>query len=272
MGSTPCIAAIALLPDGTPAIEVFDAHGTAIAFEPLHLPGSAERMAQGIRLGQAVNQLVRQSSADWILLWAEASGSLVLDWAAMTPALFCCGHVGAETTDGGGWLLMHRKAFELVNGSHPLLSSALLLITDCHGRLEAQGLGRVPPLENCIKLRHCSRSMNWPEALDEAQRAADLEADAALLVRHPWGLEQTMELPASLQRKWLRIWRLQFWSVLLLLPERVLKSCPESWFPSPVEGRVDLQPWQRLYWRWFSTGITQLERFLLASMRVAGVR
>ena len=268
----PCISAIALSPGSSPVIEVCDAHGASIALERMHLPGSDERMAQGIRLGQVVNQLARQASAEWILFWAEASGILVLDWAAMTPDLFFCGQVDAQFADGSGWLLMHRKAFEAVNGFHPLLSSAPLLITDCQGRLQAHGLGCFSALETCISQKDCSPFVNWLEAMDDAQRAADLEADAALLVKHPWGSAQSMELPVSLQRKWLRIWRLKFWSVLLLLPDQFLERCPEAWFPYPFEGRVNILPWHRLYWRWLSKGITMLEHLLLASMHVTGAR
>lgn len=277
----PCIAVIGLPPGDVPSLEVGDADGVAIPMESLTLRASGTGTTAGTLLGQAVNQLIAEAAQEWILLWGEPCGVLRVDWAAMTADVFCGEWAGAAGMSSSGWLLMHRRAFENVHGCHPLLRSASLLITDCQGRLEAQGVRRLPPLQ-CTSLLGCPEqkhpikdvsrleSLTWSEALVLAERDADLEADAALLVSHPWGPAQAMVLPSSLQRKWLRIWRLTFWSSLLLLPERIPNTCPESWFPAPNQGIVRPQAWHQWYWRWLRRGVSQLEGWLLGLMHLAG--
>ena len=277
----PCIAVIGLPPDADHSLEVCDANGVAISVEHLSFWGSGAWMTEGTLLGQAVNQLVPEATSDWILLWGNPSGLLVVDWAVMTADLFCGERSSAGGNNSAGWLFLHRQAFEAVNGCHPLLRSPSLLITDCLGRLEAQGMRLIPPL-HCDRSLHCPdqrnaikgmsqlASMTWQQAVDLARCVADLKADAALLVSHPWGPAQTAALPSSLQRKWLRIWRLTFWSALLLLPERIMKTCPEPWFPAPHQDMVKPQPWQRFYWRWLRLVVSQLERLLLSVFHLAG--
>ena len=234
--------------------------------------------------GMRLQQLLETSKGQWILLWdGHNPGPLGLlqDADRLNLNHGCWGQRASPNEAGElGWLLAPRQALVAVGGFHPLLRSLSLLVSDCLGRLEAAGY-------NLIDLPFQAETADQPVALSKlhsradhfasllalAHRSADLAADAALIVSHPWGLGQSQELNPSVTRKWRRVWRLHFWSQLMGVPEPTLRRVPEAWFPGPdADGVVAVSGWQRLLWRLSRRGPTELEKLFLRSCRFLGGR
>ena len=234
--------------------------------------------------GARLQQLLEVSKGQWILLWDGQDLDplkLLQDADCLNSNQSCWGKRGSADAPGElGWLLARRQALVDVGGFHPLLRSLSLLVSDCLGRLEAAGY-------NLIDLPVQAETADQPVALSKlhsradhfallvasAHRSADLAADAALIVSHPWGLGQSQSLNPSVKRKWRRVWRLHFWSQLMGLPEPTLRRVPEVWFPGPgADGLVAVSRWQRLLWTLVRRGPTELEKLFLRSCRFLGGR
>jgi hypothetical protein len=232
------------------------------------LPLGDAAVQQSVHRGDAINQCVALAEGRLILVLSPEAWPTTLDVQTWPENVFGYGALGAPSC--GSWLV-DRYQFLKVGGCHGLLRDWGLIELDLRGRLEAQGcIAEVFPDGSFEKL-HVSALPRSQAAELQAQQRATQMADTALLVSHPWSIQQTADLAPALQRKWHRIWRITFWSIWLEIPSRLVRDSPESWFPSTGDHSVPVQRWHRCYW-WLLRGWAFDLEALLVSLACIGGR